>query len=337
MRLIERVWFHQYWARYVLVPLLLPLSLLFALLTSLRRWCYRVGVKKSVSLPKPVIVIGNIGVGGNGKTPVVIYLIEICRSLGLTPGVISRGYGGSAPYYPYLLDEHSTSNEAGDEPYMIYQRCQVSVAVGADRIATSELLIQQGCDVLLADDGLQHYRLARDYEVIVVDAKRKFGNGLLLPAGPLRERPWRLNSADLVIFNGSHQVSDDCAVMQLQPKFLVNLITGQKLTVDEFMHLHKSINTIAGIGDPQRFFSTLSVLGFNIEKAQGFVDHHHFTADDFTQLTHDVPLVMTEKDAVKCQGFALVNYWYLTVDASFDTKTENKLIEDIKQLSFSEK
>ena len=180
MRLIEKVWFQKHPIKWLLVPLLLPLSLLFWLLSSIRRLAFKLGFKETVRLNKPVIVVGNIGVGGNGKTPIVIYLVELLHSIGFTPGVISRGYGGKAPYYPYLLNQESNANLAGDEPILIYQRCNVAVAVGSDRIASGRLLIEQGCDILISDDGLQHYRLARDLELLIVDGKRLFGNGFII-------------------------------------------------------------------------------------------------------------------------------------------------------------
>ena len=213
MRLIEKVWFESNPAKWWLVPLLLPLSALFFILSSFRRFAFNLGLSKSYSVKKPVIVVGNIGVGGNGKTPVVIHLVELAKKLCFTPGVISRGYGGKAESYPYALSEHSTTAQAGDEPILIFNRCRVPVVVGSDRVANAQKLIELGCDLIISDDGLQHYRLKRDLELIVVDGKRLFGNGLLLPAGPLREGTWRLNSADIVIYNGECQTRGESSLM----------------------------------------------------------------------------------------------------------------------------
>ena len=331
MRLIEKVWFHSHRAKYVIVPLLLPFTALFFLLSLLRRLCFSLRISKSFRLTKPVIVVGNIGVGGNGKTPMVIYLVELTRSLGLTPGVISRGYGGKAPSYPYLVTSQSTPAQAGDEPILIQQRCQVAVAVGSDRIASAKLLIEQGCDVIISDDGLQHYRLVRDLELIIVDGKRLFGNGLLLPSGPLREGKWRLSTADLVIYNGQCPIQatdkSQALEMNLKASKLCNLQSGESICLSEFLDKYSVVNAIAGIGSPARFFSTLKESRFTIKKQQGFVDHHGFTLADFDSFEDNIPLLMTEKDAVKCQTFCKSNWWYLPVDASF-TQAEQNILRD---------
>ncbi|PKI17481.1 tetraacyldisaccharide 4'-kinase [Colwellia sp. 12G3] len=337
MRLIEKVWFNNHPAKWLLVPLLLPVSALFWLLSSLRRLSFKFGLSKSYQVSKPVIVVGNIGVGGNGKTPIVIYLVELTRSLGLTPGVISRGYGGQAPHYPYLVNEHSTAVEAGDEPILIQQRCQVAVAVGSDRIASAELLIAQGCDIIISDDGLQHYRLPRDLELIIVDGKRLFGNGLLLPAGPLREGQWRLKQSDLVIYNGKGYNGKEASGIQdkLYPSLhmsllateVCNLYTNARINLIDFITVNSSVNAIAGIGAPQRFFDTLTVNKLNIINQQSFVDHHSFTLADFNAFDDNIPLLMTEKDAVKCRGFCKANWWYLPVDATF-SQTEQQILRD---------
>ncbi len=331
MRLIEKVWFDSHPAKWLLVPLLLPLTAIFWLLSSLRRLNFKLGLSKSHQLTKPVIVVGNIGVGGNGKTPIVIYLVELSRTLGLTPGVISRGYGGKAPHYPYLVNANSTPLEAGDEPILIQHRCQVPVAVGSDRIASAELLIKQGCDIVISDDGLQHYRLQRDVELVIVDGKRLFGNGLLLPAGPLREGQWRLSTSDLVIYNGKVTTNInnvfEAIDMTLAATELCNLQTGERIELFDFIETHAYVNAIAGIGAPQRFFDTLKKHSFVIEKQQSFVDHHSFTLADFSAFDDNIPLLMTEKDAVKCRDFCKPNWWYLPVDATF-TQAEQQVLRD---------
>lgn len=337
MRLIEKVWFNRHPAKWLLVPILLPLSALFWLISTIRRISFNLGLSKSYHLNKPVIVVGNIGVGGNGKTPVVLYLIELTRLLGLTPGVISRGYGGKAPHYPYMLDEHSTSVEAGDEPILIQQRCQVPIAVGSDRIASAELLIAQGCDIIISDDGLQHYRLARDIELVIVDGKRLFGNGLLLPAGPLREGQWRLAKSDLVIYNGKSSQAGQQKYfpginMTLVATELCNLLTGERIKLKDFIKRNESVNAIAGIGAPQRFFDTLTAHQLKIINQQSFVDHHAFALADFDEFDDNIPLLMTEKDAVKCHDFCKENWWYLPVDAAFSDE-DRQLIIDKTQIA----
>jgi len=340
MRLIEKVWFENHRAKWWLVPLLLPLTALFFLLSSIRRFAFNHGFLTSYSVNKPVIIVGNIGVGGNGKTPVVIHLVELAKTLGFKPGVISRGYGGKAETYPYSLTELSTTEEAGDEPILIFKRCHVPVIVGSDRVANAEKLIELGCDVIISDDGLQHYRLQRDLELIVVDGKRLFGNGLLLPAGPLREGTSRLTNTDIVIFNGESKTRNgDCQskseslLMTLVATKLRHMKTGEEISLAVFLADNVKVNAIAGIGSPQRFFDTLQCLGFKLVKQQGFIDHKNFTPNDFNQFKEYLPLLMTEKDAVKCQQFARENWWYLPVDAQFSEQDEQVLIQSIKQLA----
>lgn len=333
MRLIEKVWFEGHNAKYLLVPLLLPLTLLFFILSSLRRALYKLGLKKSVSLPVPVVVVGNIGIGGNGKTPVTIYLIEQLIQRGFRPGVISRGYGGKAPYYPYLLNNESTAAQSGDEPLLIFQRCKIPVAVGADRIAAGQCLVEQGCDIIIADDGLQHYRLNRDIELIVVDGKRQFGNGLLLPAGPNREGTWRLNTVNSIIVNGEAKHKIDKTInttvntcyMALTAKFVTNIKTNERVVLGDFLQKYPNVNAIAGIGDPQRFFNTLQQIGFEIDGQQGFIDHQEYNEGSFSAFSDNEVLLMTEKDAVKCQKFAQKNWWMLPVSAGFLVNEENNI------------
>jgi len=339
MRLIEKVWFKNHPAKYYLVPLLLPLTGLFYLLSSARRLAFRLGLMKSYQLDKAVIVVCNIGIGGNGKTPVVLHLVELAKSLGLKPGVISRGYGGTANIYPYLLDSNSTASQAGDEPILIYQRCNVPVVVGADRVANAQLLVERGCDIIISDDGLQHYRLKRDLDIIVIDGKRLFGNGLLLPAGPLREGVWRLQQADMLIYNGSKPDelaitnNDTSLLMKLAASEVIQINTGKKLPLTTFLKQWQKVNAVAGIGDPQRFFDTLQTLGFHLMTQQGFVDHKNFTVDDFNHFKVVLPLLMTEKDAVKCRAFAQDNWWYLPVNALFSEQDEQVIRQKIQVIA----
>ena len=333
MRLIEQVWFQRHQTKWLLVPILLPLSLLFLILTALRRALYKVTIFKSYKVTKPIVVVGNIGIGGNGKTPVVLYLVEQCIKQGIKPGVLSRGYGGKASHYPYLLDDTSTAMEAGDEPILIYKRSGVSVVVGSDRVASAKLLIEQGCDVIIADDGLQHYRLVRDLELIIVDGNRRFGNGLLLPAGPLREGMWRLKTVDYVINNGGFSTPKGEIPMTLLPAVIVNLLTSEQVLLEGFCQRNPQVNAIAGIGDPQRFFNTLTKHKFTLIKNDGFIDHHHYCVEDFNEYDDQTPLLMTEKDAVKCQQFAKSNWWYVPVDAHFNEQQIQPLLNDIIELT----
>jgi len=342
MRLIEKVWFYKHSAKWLLVPLLLPLTAVFWLLSACRRWSFKLGLLKSFAVDRPVVVVGNIGIGGNGKTPVVLYLIEQCLAKGLKVGVISRGYGGRAPHYPYLLNASSSATEAGDEPFLIYQRHGIPVVVGGDRVSSAQLLIEQGCDVIIADDGLQHYRLKRDFELIVIDNKRQFGNGFLLPSGPLREGLWRLKTANALIFNGEFTSTDNEKFtvnvpkiqMTLMATHVVNVKTNERVLLTDFYQTRISndnnnmpVNALAGIGDPSRFFKTLIDIGFSLDKSVAFVDHQHYNKDLFVSFPDTTPLLMTEKDAVKCTGFAKDNWWYLPVDAQIKSKQITPLLD----------
>lgn len=340
MRLIEKVWFQKHYARWWMVPLLLPFTIVFAIVSAIRRLAYQMGILQSVKIPVPVVIVGNIGVGGNGKTPVCLYLVEKLTAKGLKVGVVSRGYGSQAPHYPYQVNNLSTAEQAGDEPLLIYKRTSVPVVIGADRVNACQMLVKQGCEIIIADDGLQHYRLARDFEFVVIDGKRLFGNGLLLPAGPLRETKQKLAQVDCVIVNGdssglTQNENFSCPVvnMRLSASKLINVKTGAEVSLLTFIEselaAEKSINAIAGIGDPSRFFNTLEEYGFNIVKRKGFVDHQAFTSHDLQEFSQSIPLLMTEKDAVKCASFANDNYWYLPVDAEFLALSKHTTIDTV--------
>ena len=297
---------------------LLPLSGLFAALTWLRRACYRSGLLRKARVAAPVIVVGNLSVGGTGKTPVVIWLARSLRASGYTPGVISRGYGGSGQLC--AVDEGSSPQQAGDEPVLIARLAQCPVWVGRDRVAAATRLLARNpeVDVVISDDGLQHYRLGRDCELAVISARQGFGNGLLLPAGPLRETRKRLRSVDAVIVNGEGlpQVPSNSFPMRLEGREFINLANAEKKASPrdfDRMRLH----AVAGIGDPQRFFSHLHELGLSFE-AHAFPDHHAFSAADLAFANCDAVL-MTQKDAIKCAAIAGENWWALPVEARIDS------------------
>jgi len=352
MRLIEKVWFQNHRAKWLLVPLLLPLTVVFWLLTTLRLWFYKLGIKSSIKVACPVVIVGNIGVGGNGKTPVVIHLVEQLKQRGIKAGVLSRGYGGNAPSYPYQVTSISTAKEAGDEPLLIFQRCHIPVVVGADRIAAANKLLELGCQIIISDDGLQHYRLARDYELLVIDGKRLFGNGWLLPAGPLRESTARLNSVNRIVLNGKALngkalnaeiinsetqaeiiTSNPIHSMVLSGTKVVNLKTNEQVELSDFIEQNRSVTAIAGIGDPNRFFDYLTQLGFELDKVQEFIDHQTYNNELFKEVDDQLkPLLMTEKDAVKCKSFAENNWWYLPVDAQFSPQDNEQFMAEIIQL-----
>ncbi|MDF7681276.1 tetraacyldisaccharide 4'-kinase [Enterobacteriaceae bacterium ESL0689] len=309
--------------------LLLPLSLLYGLVSGIVRLSYHLGLRKVWRAPVPVVVVGNLTAGGNGKTPVVIWLVEQLQQRGIRVGVVSRGYGGKATHYPLLLNEHTTTTEAGDEPVLIFQRTGAPVAVSpVRREAIQALLAAHDLQIIVTDDGLQHYSLARDKEIVVIDGERRFGNGWWLPAGPMRERASRLRCVDAIIVNGGVAQKGEIP-MQLQPALAVNLLTGERRQVSSFDNLV----AMAGIGYPPRFFATLESCGVQPVKTIALADHQIFTpASVATFATEQQTLLMTEKDAVKCRPFAKANWWYLPVDATIAEQHARPLLTDLLRL-----
>lgn len=320
--MIARIWSGE----SPLWRLLLPLSWLYGLVSGAIRLMYRQGMKRAWRAPVPVVVVGNLTAGGNGKTPVVIWLVEQLQKRGIRPGVVSRGYGGKATHYPLLLTADTTTAEAGDEPVLIYQRTGVPVAVSPVRSdAVQALLAGHAVDIIITDDGLQHYALARDKEIVVIDGVRRFGNGWWLPAGPMRERASRLQSVDAVIVNGG-QAKPGEIPMHLQPGMAVNLLTGERKAVEQL----PALVAMAGIGHPPRFFATLEQCGARLEKRVPLADHQALVEGQVDALT--VPgqsLIMTEKDAVKCRAFAKENWWYLPVDAELSGEQPEHLLKEL--------
>lgn len=310
--------------------LLLPLSWLYGLVSGAIRLAYRLGIKKAWRAPVPVVVVGNLTAGGNGKTPVVIWLVEQLQQHGVRVGVVSRGYGGKAQRYPLLLNAQTTPGEAGDEPVLIAQRTGAPVAVSpVRRDAVEAILAHQPVQLIITDDGLQHYRLARDKEIVVVDGVRRFGNGWWLPAGPMRERASRLKTVDAIITNGGVAKAGEIP-MHLQPGLAINLRSGERREVREL----KNVVAMAGIGHPPRFFATLETCGVTPQRTVALADHQALTHADVQALVQaGQTLVMTEKDAVKCRPFAEDNWWYLPVDAVPEGELAEKLLQDLLTLA----
>lgn len=314
-------WIERYWQKVTpLATLLYPLSLVFHLAVLGRKMLYRLRILESARLPVPVIVVGNINVGGTGKTPLVLWVAALLTSRGLHPGIVSRGYGGSGAVQP--VDADSDPAVVGDEPVMLAQRCDVPIWVGRDRIAAANALLaaHPACDVIVCDDGLQHYRLARDVEVAVVDGERGLGNGWMLPAGPLREPRARLASVDAVVINGggpADMILHAPAVfsMALRGGTFRNLLNPDHC-VEAGYFAGRKVHAIAGIGNPRRFFAHLQLLGLDFSP-HAFPDHHPFAVSDVAFAPSET-VVMTEKDAVKCRGFATERWWALAVDAEID-------------------
>jgi tetraacyldisaccharide 4'-kinase len=291
--------------------LLRPLELIYRCIILLRRWGYHGGLLRQYRAPVPVVVIGNITVGGTGKTPVVIALVEHLQGQGLRPGVVSRGYGAEGGDFPRRVSEHSMAQDCGDEPLLIHRRTGCPVVVDPRRaVAVQTLLREEPVDLVLCDDGLQHYPLARDFEIALVDQLRQLGNGFCLPAGPLREPPSRLRSVDFVLYRGG---SDAGNAARFSPGDLVSLADDERRPFSP-ASVGAEVYAVAGIGQPEQFFDTLRGAGFEIEQ-RVFPDHHPYRREDLAPLTGK-PVIMTEKDAVKCRELDHPDCWYLSLEAA---------------------
>jgi len=318
---------HRSWYRITpLHLLLLPLSVVFLVLSSARRLLFRLGIFSSVKLPVPVVIVGNITVGGTGKTPLTLWLAEQLLAEGWHPGIISRGFGGSGKQ-PQAVFAGSDPASVGDEPVLMAQRKLCPVWIGRNRPAAAQALLaaHPECDVIISDDGLQHYRLQRDVELAVIDGMRRFGNGFLLPAGPLRELPSRLCKVDAVIINGGTARPGEFA-MQLQGVQFYNLLNPQ-LTASAADFYGQAIHAVAGIGHPERFFKHLQQLRISFTP-HPYPDHHVYSAAELAYAGANA-LLMTEKDAVKCSSFADERYWVLRVDAHLDSALGQLILNKI--------
>ena len=304
-----RAWYRG----HPLLALLTPLECLYRRVVERKRARFVAGEGEIYRAPVPLVVVGNITVGGTGKTPLILWLIEHCQSKGLRVGVVSRGYGARPPHLPWRVTAQQSADQAGDEPLLIVQRTGVPLMIDPDRSrAVKALLDSEPLDLILSDDGLQHYRLGRDLGLVLIDNARGLGNGRCLPAGPLREPVERLQSVDAVLYNGADSDPQAGFAFKLQPTALINLCSGERQPLDYFPS-GQALHAVAGIGNPQRFFTTLEALHWR-PIAHAFADHAPYSAEvlNFTPL---LPVVMTEKDAVKCRDFASPHWWYLAVDA----------------------
>ncbi|HVF15389.1 MAG TPA: tetraacyldisaccharide 4'-kinase [Steroidobacteraceae bacterium] len=311
--------------------MLAPLSILFGIVAFLRRSAFRIGLLRSVRLGRPVIVVGNISVGGTGKTPLVIWITEFLQAKGATVGVVTRGYGGAATLWPQVVTKDSSAQEVGDEAVLIAMRTGTVVVAGPDRIATARRAIELGATVIVSDDGLQHYRLARDCEIVVIDAERQVGNGWLLPAGPLRERATRLQRGDLVVatqrgakaFRRSEsEVAADHRIVEAQC-----ITTGERRPLPSFAGA--AVHAVAGIGNPEAFFAMLRAHGLQIDP-RALPDHAQITAADVS-FADGGPVLMTEKDAVKCRAFANGQHWAVRLDVTFNLADSLRIAETLKK------
>jgi tetraacyldisaccharide 4'-kinase len=310
--------------------LLAPVGWLYGALMTLRRGAYAAGLLRRHTIGCPVVVVGNLTVGGSGKTPLVAWLAGELSGRGYHVGIVSRGYG-SQSREPRLVGSTATWQEVGDEPLLLARRTGCSTAVGVDRVATARLLKMQGCDVIVSDDGLQHLRLAADYRIVVVDGARGFGNRRVLPAGPLREPLAGLACADAIIVNGAApdaaqlhgaRAGTPLLEMRLVPAHAVGLVSGARRPLTEFRAT--PVHAVAGIGHPGRFFHMLRGIGLQVIE-HAFADHHPLGPEE-VEFADELPVLMTEKDAVKCTGFANARLWSVPVSAQLVGEGASRLL-----------
>ncbi|RUR18826.1 tetraacyldisaccharide 4'-kinase [Legionella sp. km535] len=303
---IEKLWYGNHPLRWTL----LPLSWCYRLITATRRKYLESFCQRTVSVP--IIVVGNLSVGGVGKTPLVIALAQRMRQKGLRVGIVSRGYGAKPQYVPYEIQMDDSAEQVGDEPLMIARKTDCPVVIAPNRMdAVHYLLDRHKVQMIISDDGLQHYRMGRAIEIAVIDGVRGLGNGLLLPAGPLRESAARLQEVDFIIVNEG--IREHAYTMRLIPGKIIKLSTGEEMEYDAFKKA--DVAAVAAIGNPQRFYSTLTHLGIEF-KPYSYPDHYQFEPNDFNH--PESLIIMTEKDAVKCCSFHSDKMYYLPVEATLN-------------------
>lgn len=323
----------KFWQKKTIVSYLLwPISLGYCLFVELRKIYFR--LVKIHKFPVPIVVVGNLTVGGSGKTPLVIYLVNLLKSNGYNPGIVSRGYGRKNTKEIFFVKPESSVDDVGDEALLIMRRTRSPMVVGIDRVGAVQMLLDNHqCDVVISDDGLQHYNLDRYLEIAVIDADYQFGNGLCLPAGPLRELPGRLKSVDFVVKNFNTTQSygvEDGLRMFLVPTTLRNVKNPEKTaSLQDFKGI--TVHGVAAIGRPEKFFRTLTDAGLDVIK-HSFPDHHVFNNEDFS-FADSQTVIMTEKDAVKCGRIPLDDFWYLEVDAKLDDDFTTEFLSKIKSFS----
>lgn len=305
--IIDKLWYNQHPLRWVL----LPCSMVYQLITTLRRIYLQRFRQQRFTVP--IVVVGNLTVGGVGKTPLVIALARQFQARGLRVGIVSRGFGASVRHFPHEVNQKDTARIVGDEPLLLAKKTSCPVVIAPKRTqAVQYLLDHYQSQIIISDDGLQHYAMGRAIEIVVIDGLRGLGNGLCLPAGPLREGPSRLKKADFLVVNGGAR--PDAYRMDLLPGEIQQLVTGKLLVLAD---LKKPVAAVAAIGHPRRFFETLKEMGVPF-KAYPFADHHRFTSEELS--VPEKIVVMTEKDAVKCEPFATDDMYYLPVEAAISDK-----------------
>lgn len=327
-KIMNKIWYEKNPIAYILFPF----SLIYRLIIAARKFCYQLKIFKSHKLKIPVIIIGNITVGGTGKTPLLITIVKTLQKQGFYPGVITRGYGGKNKTWPVVVDANSNPQLVGDESVLIAKNTNAPVMVGPNRVTDALKLMQihPEINVIISDDGLQHYALARDVEIAVIDSTRRFGNGFCLPAGPLREPISRLKSVDFVVANGKAEPGE------FAMQFVIDEIVSDKkhfgsslvrASVSELKN--KKIVAVAGIGNPERFFNSLRSLEINFD-TNIFPDHHAYVKSDFDGIKADI-IVMTEKDAVKCVAFADDRFYVVRGHAEVDAALVQAIILSVSK------
>ena len=325
-------WLQDSWYKEMYISsAFMPISMLYDDAMRFRRFLYKTGVFKKTRLPVPVIIVGNITVGGTGKTPLTVWLALFLKKNGYNPGIISRGYGGqSDDDTPQWVDSKSNPQQVGDEAILMKTRAECPVVVGSKRVKAAEMLLSKStCDVILSDDGLQHYALERDIEIAVIDGERRFGNCYTLPCGPLREPIERLQTVDLIIVNGTPEEDNEFS-MSVIGDIAINLVTKEEKKLIDFVYL--PCHALAGIGNPKRFFDLLEKKGISVD-SHSFKDHYQFTKNDITFKKDDKPILMTEKDAVKCLSFATERHWYVPISVQPQQQFIDKFLTLIKEKS----
>ena len=325
---LEKAWYKK----SLWLWLLWPFSLITKKISKRRLTKFLEGSTKTWSADIPLIVVGNIVAGGTGKTPFVIWLTKKLSELGYKPGVISRGYGGRAKKYPLIVNDSTRARISGDEPRLIFQNTNVPVYVSPNRVEAAKQMIEEtDCNVIISDDGLQHYELGRDIEIVIFDGYRGIGNNLCLPAGPLREPMERIKSVDFIVSSSSSLTKEgitENAIMKFKATEWVRLSDQKKVALDDWP-LGKIIHGVAGIGNPSKFFATLKEIGFKVIE-HSFPDHYQFTEEDFT-FSEQLPIVMTEKDAARCHKLDIKNIWVLKIEADLPDNFAVELLNKIKE------
>jgi tetraacyldisaccharide 4'-kinase len=318
-QILNGIWYGRSPLRFALWPV----SAAYLALTRLRRTAYRRGWRPVVQPAVPVIVVGNVTVGGTGKTPFVIWLADQLQQRGRKVGIVTRGYRGKGTEWPRSVDADSDPREVGDEPVLLARRTRCPVVAGPDRVAcVAALLAGSRVDVVLSDDGLQHYRLARAFEVAVVDGARGMGNGLCIPAGPLREPASRLQEVDAIVVNGGDWGHAGVFRADAVVTKVYHLKDGAVRALESFKQ--EPVHAVAGIGNPQRFFDLLRDAGLDVE-GHPLADHADITLEDLT-FEEPGPVLITEKDAVKCEHLKANGVWCVVVDFQFDADKTARLM-----------